>query len=366
MEALFSALKDTNKQLIVRFLYDWEGKAKESEPDDLELILRHMEQVSGVLNAYKDCIYLTQGLFIGNCGEINNSNYNGMEDLRRLAEHYLSVTDPSIFLSVRTPAQWRQATGLKESVSDFNSTAARIGLYNDGLMGSAGDLGTYGDADRGKPQPFTWWGREEELEFQNQLCRIVPNGGEAVVENPLNDFENAVSYLARLHVSYLNRGYDQNVLNKWAQTTVEEGIFAGFDGLTYIERHLGYRFLIQQAQVDYDSGTDTISAEVALQNVGFAPIYRKANVYLVICDQSGQPVFREAFSQDLRKLHGGEDTGETLTFRMKVPVFGWQTGTYEVYFAVEDPVSGQILELANEQERMQYGYKIATIGGVIP
>lgn len=49
LEELFQALAKTDKQLILRFLYDWEGRAKETEPDSLGQILSHMRQLGPLL-----------------------------------------------------------------------------------------------------------------------------------------------------------------------------------------------------------------------------------------------------------------------------------------------------------------------------
>ena len=49
MEALFQALGDLDKQLIVRFMYDWDGENEKYEPETIDIILRHMEQVEDVL-----------------------------------------------------------------------------------------------------------------------------------------------------------------------------------------------------------------------------------------------------------------------------------------------------------------------------
>ena len=272
LEALFAALQDLDKQLIVRFLYDWNGENEIYEPESIETILRHMEQTEDVLRKYKHKIYVMQGLFIGNWGEMNGTRYTSPEDLRRLADKLSSITDESTFLSVRMPAQWRTITKQYQAVPKEESIAVRFGLFNDGIMGSDNDCGTYGPLGWGKKDLFSFWGREEELQFQNILCRYVPNGGEVIIDNPLNDFESAVENLAKMHISYLNRDYDRNVLNKWAETIIEDGVYAGMDGLTYIERHLGYRILIHDVRTTYDFWQDTLSVDVNRQNVGFAPL----------------------------------------------------------------------------------------------
>ena len=52
IEQLFDALGNWDKKLIVRFLYDWDGENKITEPDSIDVILRHMEQVGPILKEY--------------------------------------------------------------------------------------------------------------------------------------------------------------------------------------------------------------------------------------------------------------------------------------------------------------------------
>ena len=47
-----SAWTKTGSQLILRFLYDWDGQNLESEPTELSQILTHMEQVGPIVNKY--------------------------------------------------------------------------------------------------------------------------------------------------------------------------------------------------------------------------------------------------------------------------------------------------------------------------
>ena len=110
MEALFQALGDLDKQLIVRFMYDWDGENEKYEPETIDIILRHMEQVEDVLREASGQIFVVQGLFIGNWGEMNGTKYSGDDDLFRLTEKLDSIMEPSIYLAVRTPEQWRRIT----------------------------------------------------------------------------------------------------------------------------------------------------------------------------------------------------------------------------------------------------------------
>ena len=101
-----------------------------------------------------------------------------------------------------------------------DSLMGRLGLFNDGMLGSESDLGTYGDtARRDATSPSYKGTRKEELAFQNNLCRYVPNGGEVIFNNTLSDLETSVSALRTMHVSYLNADNDGRVMEKWRNTT---------------------------------------------------------------------------------------------------------------------------------------------------
>lgn len=364
LEALFEELRKLDKRYIVRFVYDWDGKNMEVEPQDISIVLGHMEQVAGVVNRNKDLIYTLQGLFVGNWGEMNGTRYGGKENWSKLAEKLAQVTDEDIYLAVRMPFQWRCATGYAKPLEELggqSGLAARMGLYNDGIMGSFSDLGTYGANPRAETDYEAVWDRTDELAFQNELCRVVPNGGEVVADNPYNDFPQAVSTLRTMHVSYLNRDYDSKVLEKWASARVTgEGIWNAMDGLTYVERHLGYRFVIRGASLSHRFWRNTLELEVALSNVGFAPIYRPVQCELVMVDGGGE-VKTIPLEGDPRELAGGLDRLNTLLFCYTVSAGELSPGDYTLYFRMRDARSGEEIQLANEGYVENYGYRIGGI-----
>ena len=209
-DSILGAWAGSNKQLILRFLYDWDGNASATEPSDIKIILKHMEQTASVYNKYADSIYILQGLYIGSYGEMHGSAHQDKNNIIRLARKLYNVSAPSIFLAVRTPAQLRAITEGTDGL-----VTERLGLFNDGILSSTSDCGTYAEGKR-----------EQELEFQDNLCLSVPNGGEAIIENPLNNINNAVKDLRKMHVSYLNSMYDASVLDKWKASEYNgDGIF---------------------------------------------------------------------------------------------------------------------------------------------
>lgn len=58
IDSILSAWTKTGSQLILRFLYDWDGQNLESEPNELSQILTHMEQVGSIVNKYASSVYI--------------------------------------------------------------------------------------------------------------------------------------------------------------------------------------------------------------------------------------------------------------------------------------------------------------------
>ncbi len=362
IEGLFQALDSVDKKLIVRFMYDWDGENEKYEPETADVILRHMEQMEGILRGAGDQIFIIQGLFTGNWGEMNGTKYSEDEDMLRLAEKLDDITEPFVYLAVRTPGQWRKITGIEEiseGVLAENRMAGRLSLYNDGMLGNESDYGTYGIL-KNSEERFTT--RKEELDFQDQLCRWVPNGGEVIDDNQYNDFENAVKDLAAMHITYLNEGHDQAVLDKWrAAEVTEEGCFSGMDGYTYIERHLGYRLFIERIDFPDRISGKRLEIGIILKNAGFAPIYIKPEMGVVLYDAEQGTYQSYEVEGDLRRLAGGRESEEELTVTADIPADKLAHTKYEVYFFIDDPERGERILLANEQDVKEYGYHIGNI-----
>lgn len=365
LEELLGALEETGKHYLIRFLYDWDGENQQKEPENIEIILGHIRQTGELLKKYKQEIFVIQGLYIGNWGEMNGTRYLSMEDFHCLAGTLAESTDSSDYMAVRMPSQWRTIIG--QNSPDLGGAregtlTRRLSLFNDGIMGNESDYGTYGAKEAAQAAYYEPWRRQDELAFQNELCKWVPNGGEIIVENPCNDFENALRDLARMHITYLNRDYDRNIYKKWEKTIIQEpGCYQGMDGLTYMERHLGYRILIREASLSYDREEDSLLVEVSLQNTGFAPVYTDKNITITLCSGDGENLIRKQPDFNLRLLTGGDRADETAACQAVFPLSRLEKGRYSLFFHIEDAETGEPLLLANEQERKSYGYAVGEI-----
>lgn len=356
LQTLFDCLRARDKRLIVRFLYDWQGKAQETEPEDIAIILRHMEQIGPIVRRNRDIIFTLQGTFTGDVGEMHHTKH---DDWKTLIETLAAAVGEDVYLAVRTPKQWRSI--ISEDAAE-SALAAQLGLFNDGMMGSGSDLGTYGDAARADANYSAAWRREDELKFQDELCRRVPNGGEVVYDTPYNDFANAVENMRTMHISYLNRDYDARALNKWADYRVtEQGVWNGMDGLTYIERHLGYRFVLRGGEITYLQRENRLYIKEKVANVGFAPAYRDVRAELVFVNNESGVCSVFPMSGNLRSLSGGLESDETLTLRAGVPVDELTYGDCTVCVRLYSEDWGQEIPLANAEQYGTNGYIIGTI-----
>lgn len=331
-----------NTKLILRFLYDWDGMALATEPDSIDIILKHIEQVSQSINKYRDTVYIMQGVFIGNWGEMHHSKFQDESSLKQLFEKLNNVIDSSIYLSVRTPKQWRD---INRSAKANNT---RIGLFNDGILGSESDLGTYSENER-----------EKELKFQNELCRYVPNGGEVVFNNNLSELKTSVSSLKEMHISYLNADYDSRVLEKWKGTVWQgDDPFRGCDGYTYIKSHLGYRFVLDSCKIK-QSGIirPDYTLQITIENSGFSKALKPFKTDIILLNEGTDECMSVLFDADLRTV----ESGNKKTFTATLPVKVLKQEDYLIYLSVKDKSSGQTILLGNENEITENGYLLGRL-----
>lgn len=350
VERVFRRFKSERVTMLLRFLYDWEGKNIQAEPKTLSAITDHMEALSPLLKEYSPYIFVLQGLFIGNWGEMHNSRYLSVNSVCRLADKLSECAGENTFLAVRSPALWRVVTR-SFNMPDLTdphtpALALRVGLFNDGMLASGTDFGTYGDLRRIEAKlPGDKLIREEELLFQQKLCLFVPNGGETINPDPQNDFERALPDLKTMRVSYLNSGYDTDVYDKWKAYKLRRswGDWRDLNGYKYIAAHIGYRFLISDVKLFRKSGTDIVTVSMNIENTGFAPCYRRLKVSLGLSDASSGAKAEAEVNTDSRLWRPSETTAISADIDAK----DIKASRLLVYINALEPVSGLRIRFAN-------------------
>lgn len=248
IDMLLKSLSKHNKNAIIRFAYDFDGiKYKEPNPN---MIVRHIEQFAPILEQYPDTITAVEFGLIGPWGEMHSSNITSKENINKLLDTYLEHTSQFPIL-VRTPAviyDYLDITlnDIDNYIISDKSNAYRIGLYNDGYLGSDTDLNTYKN-------------RSKEILWLTNQTSHLPYGGEvAIPDSPLHNIENCIPEMQELHLSYLNKSWNSEVIDKWKNTYYTPSIgkdtaYYGMSAYEYIENHLGYRFVLTNSVFEYSS-----------------------------------------------------------------------------------------------------------------
>lgn len=268
------------KDMILRFTYDIEGKGLENEPDTAELVKRHMEQLGSVIREYQKSILAVQGILVGNWGEMHGSRFLSRRSLTELSETMLRAMDYSCYLAVRKPSQWRM-------IESHGKTKEKLTLFNDGIFGSDTDLGTY---DAGK--------REQELCWQEQSVKYGYHGGEALKEQEKNTCisgRKAYEDLKKMHLSYLNSVYQEELLSSWKEEKMNwPGSKVQVSAYMYLGAHLGYRMVVRDVKLKKQE-----CLQIVVENTGFANLTEEAVCQIEVRGEANQR--RQDVENDARR-----------------------------------------------------------------
>ncbi len=320
LDGLLSYLKQNEKSAVVRFAYDagYNG-AKDKEPAQ-DTIESHISQVCPVLNNYETTVTAIEAGLIGPWGEMHSSAIANAEHITPVIRTFLENT-VSLPVLVRTPKMIYDYLGIKlADIGGYEISATdaayRLGLYNDGYLGSGNDLGTYTD-------------REREIEFLSKQTEHLPYGGEAVVPgSSLHDIENCPPEMFKMNLSYLNVEWNNQVIDKWKNSVYtsecgNEEIYYGKSAFDYIQNRMGYRFVLTNSVFKYADKLDKLNIELTLKNAGFGNLNRVKKAKLLFADESGE----------VRLSKTVEDfTGQTdLKYSADI---GLDSGKYGVYLCL--------------------------------
>lgn len=289
-----------SREVILRITYDTEGKGMEHEPSLIKNVAGHMRQLGPVIAAHADNIIVHQGIFVGSWGEMHDSKFLSENAVCELYETLVSACGNKVRIAVRTPMQHRfimkyltryMGTGNADTDTDI----LRPALYNDAILSSEDDMCTYAG------------GRTVWADYQDEVCTYAVCGGEAIHDNPLNDYDNAVKELANMHITYLNRQYDMAVLDKWRSN----------NGYDYIGTHLGYRFIVTDTAVGRDAeeetgsktqtGVGSIYINVRIANRGFACVYERVRLLAEFRGKDGGCISRAEVMSDMPRIKPGDE-----------------------------------------------------------
>lgn len=282
VERILKCFAEKRKDIILRILYDTDGRGMAHEPASIDMVCEHMRSLGKAVTKQASAILLVQGLFVGSWGEMHDSKFLDPEAIRRLWETWQEATEGAIPLAVRKPVYARMI-----------GEEAGIGLYDDAMLTDETHMGTFGIRTRREASNLESWRAEDEYVFIDKQMNRVPIGGE-VIGGETMDSEAIIKELRRLRVTYLNSIYHPDVLTRWKELPAPDG-----ENLyQYVGDHMGYRLVVREAKMRRGQ------LVIAMENEGFAPLYEAAQLWLVAVDsQQHRCSIKLAF--DLRTLLPG-------------------------------------------------------------
>ncbi len=306
--------------IILRVSYDLDGLCASKEPSNVNQIMRHMDSLCTVFNVHAAHIPVFQGIFIGNWGEMHGSRYTAPSYMGRLYRHLRDALSDDIVIAFRRPT-------FKRHFSE-----EKIALFNDAIMASESDMGTYADGTR-----------EAELSYQEEEVSGLFNGGEALYPGSTLTSEYIAKTLRRMHICYLNSAYDARVLDLWKRIDapdiskcipkhLTDGIELSYRQslFEFVKAMLGYRLIVTNLEKKAEE------LVIHIVNMGFGAVFRDTTLVLNIG--------RYNASYDV-----ASDTflpGQKSTFAF--PTENIPEGTYKLILSLKRKSDGRNICFANE------------------
>lgn len=355
VDNIIKELKAKNIAIILRLSYNLDGTKSGSnylnaEPS-LDLIKRHIEQIAPILNANKEAIVTLESGMIGPWGEQHSTTMaQDRSNIVAVVDKWLETLDEEIKINVRRPlyfVDWMNAHGYPEcsvynlSSYDYSSipNAYRIGLFNDGYLGSSDDLGTYID-------------RDSEVNWLLNHASKTLFGGEAETAIPVSQNEYCSSEFMieeafKTHTSYLNIEYNTNILNAWKNETYHgnDEAFKNKSGFDYITNHMGYRFLINDCKLTTEmNDASKGKVEFVIENKGFGNVIRDKIVQLLFVKDN--KVETISLPLDIQEVESLTQTKVAIDFTLDSSL---EDGNYNLYLKItQDGENYLPIKLANK------------------
>lgn len=338
-------LREGGSKCILRFAYT-NRESDDTKPWDApkELVLRHIEQLTPILQEFSDVIYVMEAGFIGVWGEWYYTDYFGMgtlteenfADRRAVLDDLLKALPDNRMVCIRAPFYKLRCYNIEFADSITIETAynrsnlSRLAAHNDCFLASSNDVGTFrGNNDR------DFWASETKY--------VVMGGETCGVQPPYSLCENAVKQMERFHWSYLNSRYHTGVLNSW----INDGC------MDDIKKKVGYRFVLNEIRHTAEPKVGApLELKFYIRNKGWATPANPRDVEIILIsknDENEKYTFK--LQEDPRYWFAGERI--ILKTVLNLPS-SMKPGDYEIFLNLPDPESTlknrpeYSIQLANE------------------
>lgn len=333
-------VRNAGVKCVLGFAYTGMGDVYNTEKGEdapLSSIQQHLDQLKPVFEENKDVIAFVQAGFIGPWGEWHSST-NGLEtpeNMTKVLNKMLEVIPREIMVQVRTPRYKKEIFGPSASVdasTGFSgSGAARVGHYNDCLMASVDDYGTYTDVQADK-------------QYISNEGLYVPTGGETCPPVPAGNTPgcpDATATLRQLRWTYLNLDWYGPTISAWKTAGCFEEL----------QRDLGYRLALVSARLpDKVSVGEALKVQIKLVDKGYAPVYNYKVLSLVLKGVGSGDYKELPLALDIRACKPLAE----FELKASVSTAGIPAGSYAIYLKIADQAEGlrqkaaYSIRLANE------------------
>lgn len=285
-------------------------------------VLKHIAQLKPILQENADVILCLQAGFVGWWGEWYYTDHFGYqpssdsdyEPRREVINALLDALPASRQVAVRTPTfklkMLRLATTdtLTCATAYQNTPKARICGHNDCFLASYDDYGTFED--------------ENERRFWEDDTNYTFMGGETCGTSSYSGCNNAIAEMAMQHYSYLNNGYNTNVLKSWKSGGCRNEI----------NLRLGYRLVMRNAWISPDiTAGSNVRTVFSMSNVGFAAPINPRGLELILENSNGEKTTVKVTNENPRLWLAGKTRLFEVDF--KAPA----KGNYTLYLNLPDP-----------------------------
>ena len=374
LQTTFDNIRANEGFVIVRICYDPWYNGRSNVTPDHEWVLKHVKQLAPVLSKNTDVIVALEMGMHGAYGEMHSDTNITYDRVAEAVNLMLRNTPPELKILTRTGNYSAKVLGFDNWGVDFNidgdkfkeiakakgDTMYRVGMFNDGYLGTQYDYGTWGADCK------TSICREEGVAWLEKYGINTPYGGEALTTAGGYEVINTPEFLSyegfRTHTSYLNIQWNNNLIDGWKKSHFDGKDFeydgSKIDSLTgfkYVNDHLGYRFVLRESWLSDTVGADGIlRAKLRIQNVGFGNLTWKAPVKLAVLedlegsdlDMCPTPTYYDLPDIDSRNIHSrtisiaGGDTVMTFDGNNEIEITakikGHDKNRYQVYLKIGD------------------------------
>ena len=231
LQTTFDNIRENKGFVIVRICYDPWYNGRSNVTPDHEWVLKHVKQLAPVLSKNTDVIVALEMGMHGAYGEMHSDTNITYDRVAEAVNLMLRNTPPELKILTRTGNYSAKVLGFDNWGVDFNidgekfaeiakakgDTMYRVGMFNDGYLGTQYDYGTWGADCK------TSICREEGVAWLEKYGINTPYGGEALTTASGYQIINTPEFLAyegfRTHTSYLNIQWNNNLIDRRISTT---------------------------------------------------------------------------------------------------------------------------------------------------